>query len=95
MSILGNTGFCKCNCKNVDYLFFRNPPLPKIVTPSLGQKSFDYFGKCDYFGCCYHGWGQYIKSLTIYQNKVHDSKQEKINSGDHGIFFLLKDIHLK
>ena len=34
--------------------FFRNPPLPKIVTFSLGQKGSHYLGKYHYLGRHYY-----------------------------------------
>ena len=37
------------------YLFFQNPPLPKISTFSLGKK-----GCASYRKCAYYEWGQYI-----------------------------------
>ena len=41
-------------------IFFRNPPVAKIVTFSLRQKRCHYFEKCHYFGCHYFEWAQYI-----------------------------------
>ena len=46
--------------KSTGYSFFRNPPQPKLVTLSLAQKEFDYFGKCNYFWSDYYEWGQYL-----------------------------------
>ena len=43
--------------KNTGYLFFRNPPLPKVSAFSLGQKGCAYFGKCAYFECAYYELG--------------------------------------
>ena len=45
----------RLNVDKTGYLFFRNPPLPKISTFSLGQKGCAYYGKC-----AYYEWGQYI-----------------------------------
>ena len=42
-------------------IFFRNPPVAKIVTFSLRQKGCHYFEKCHYFGCHYFEWAQYLK----------------------------------
>ena len=46
--------------KNTGFLFFRNPPLPKISTFQLGQKRCAHYGKCAYYGCAYYEWGDYF-----------------------------------
>ena len=45
--------------KNTGYLFFRNPPLPKISTFSSGQKGCAYYGKSAYYEGTYYEWAQY------------------------------------
>ena len=47
--------------KNTGYLFFRNPPLTKISTFSLGQKRCAYCGKSAYYECAYFEWAQCMK----------------------------------
>ena len=42
----------------IPQFFFREILLTKIVTFSLGQKGFYYFGKCHYLGCHYYEWAQ-------------------------------------
>ena len=57
MLILGSGGFRILGIENTGYLFFRNPPLHKITTFSLGQKG------CASYGCAYYKWGQYYKNF--------------------------------
>ena len=51
--------------KKTGYLFFRNPPLPKISTLSLRQKGCAYYGKCAYYGCAYYKRGQYFFFFSV------------------------------
>ena len=48
--------------KQTGYLFFGNPPLPIIITFSLGPKRCAYYEKSTYCECAYYEWAQYIKS---------------------------------
>ena len=50
-------------------LFFRNSPLPKIVTLSLGPKKCDFFEKCDYFECDYYECEQYNIQMQMRELK--------------------------
>ena len=49
--------------KNTGYLFFRNPPLPKISTFSSRQKGCAYFWKCANCECANYELRQYIVTL--------------------------------
>ena len=42
--------------KRIQCIFPRNPSHTQIVTFSLGQKGFGYFGRCHYLGCDYYEW---------------------------------------
>ena len=45
---------------NLESAVFRNPPLPKISTFSLGQKRCANFGKYACLGCAYYELAQYF-----------------------------------